>query len=163
MNKYISLENEQKINELINDENAELIMKCMINKYTEGSLNRAQDMLSFINDIVSNIIKCTSIQIQELNQASWMLIFQNEMDETDVHTYFATILPVCKTLFPNGYPENGNLAQKKYFEKFIELCKNKKAFSWDKKSDVQWAISYNYGDYLDMIFKKYIDRGENKV
>lgn len=155
MKQYISIENEQKINELLNNENAELIMKTMINKYTSNSLDKAQSLLEYINKIVSNIINISSKHIQELNQTSWLLLFQTAMDETDVHTYFATMVPICKTLFPSGELQNGNLAQKKYFEKFIELYKNKKAFSWDNKSDVLWAKSYNYYDYLKMIWEKY--------
>lgn len=156
-NKYISIENEKKINELLNDSNVDLIVKYMINKYTENSVSRTQDMIEFINDLTSNIIKYNSIQIQALNQASWMLMFQNEMNEKDVQTYFATMVPVCKTLFPNGELENENLAQKKYFNKFLELFRNKKAFSWNKQSDVDWAKQYNYYDYLKMIWDKYIN------
>ncbi len=156
-NKYISAENEKKINELLNDSNVDLIVRYMINKYTENSVSRTQDMIEFINDLTSNIIKYNSIQIQALNQASWMLMFQNEMNEKDVQTYFATMVPVCKTLFPNGELENENLAQKKYFNKFLELFRNKKAFSWNKESDVEWAMQYDYYDYLQMIWDKYID------
>ncbi len=156
MSQHITIENEQKIKELLNDENIDLIMTTMINKYTCDSLNRAQNLLDYINKIVSNIINISNKQIQELNQASWMLIFQKKMDEKDIHTYFATMVPVCKTLFSNGEPENGNLAQKEYFNKFLELFKNKKAFSWNKESDVEWAIQYDYYNYLQMIWDKYI-------
>ena len=79
------------------------------------------------------------------------------LDEKDIHAYFATMVPVCQTLFSNGEPENGNLAQKEYFNKFLELFKNKKAFSWNKESDVEWAIQYDYYDYLQMIWDNYID------
>lgn len=161
MSQNISIENEQKIKDLLNDENAELIIKTMIKEYSKDSLIKAQDLLSYINDTVSNIIHIYNKQIVELNQASWMLLFQKEMDDKDIHTYFATMVPVCKTLFPNGEPENGNLAQKKYFNKFLELCENKKAFSWDNKSDVQWAKTYDYINYLKMIWNNYIDLKEN--
>lgn len=161
MNKYISSENEQKINDLLNDENAEFIMKTMINKYSANSLENAQNLSTYINDIISNIIKIASKNIQDLDQASWMLMFQREMDVKYVHTYFATMVPVCKTLFPDGEPINGNLAQKEYFNKFLGLCSNKKAFDWNNESDVSWAVQFDYHDYLDMIFKNYIDRGSN--
>lgn len=158
MSKYISIENEQKINELLSDENSELIMKFMINKYTNESIQNAQIMLSYINDVVSNMMKISATKIQDLNQASWMLLFQTQMDEDDIHSYFATMVPVVKTLFPNGYPENGNVAQKEYFNKFIKLCKNKKAFNWNKETDILWAKSYNYYEYLDMIFTKFVNK-----
>jgi len=161
MNKYISDENEQKINDLLNDKNAEFIMKTMISKYSANSLENAQNLSLYINDIVSNIIKITSKNIQDLNQAAWMLMFQREMDIKDIHTYFATIVPVCKTLFPNGEPINGNLSQKEYFNKFLALFANKKAFSWNKESDVEWAMQYDYYDYLQMIWDNYIsDKGD---
>lgn len=159
MKQYISIENERKIDELLNDENSEIIVKQIINKYSATSLEHAQDLLTYINEIVKNIISLTGSQIQQLNQASWMLLFQTQMDEKDKHSYFATMVPVMKTLFPDGYPENGNLAQKEYFNKFIALCTDKKAFDWDNKSDVSWAKQYDYFEYLDMIFTKYIDRG----
>lgn len=132
-------------------------MKTMIKEYSKDSLTKAQNLLGYINNIVCNIINISNKQIQELNQASWMLVFQKKMDEEDIHTYFATMVPVCKTLFYDGYPDNGNLAQKEYFDKFLELFKNKKAFSWNKESDVEWAIQYDYYDYLQMIWDKYIN------
>lgn len=161
MSQNISIENEQKIRDLLNDEDAELIIKTMIKEYSKDSLIKAQDLLSYIKDVVSNIINISSRQIQELSQASWMLIFQKKMDEKDIHAYFATMVPVCKTLFSSGEPENGNLAQKEYFNKFLELFKNKKAFSWNKESDVEWAIQYDYYDYLQMIWDNYIDLKDN--
>ena len=154
---FISIENEQKMRDLLNDENVELIMETMIKEYSKNSLTRAQNLLNYINKIVSNIITISNKQIQKLNQASWMLVFQKKMDEKDIHAYFATMVPVCQTLFSNGEPENGNLAQKEYFNKFLELFKNKKAFSWNKESDVEWAMQYDYYDYLQMIWDNYID------
>lgn len=161
MSRYLSAEIEQKINELVNDKDSELIMKTMIKEYSKDSLTKAQDLLSYINDVASNIINISSKQIQELSQSSWMLIFQTEMDKNDVHSYFATMVPVCKTLFPDGEMTNANFAQKRYFEKFIKLCENKKAFSWDNKSDVQWAKTYGYIDYLKMIWNSYIRKETN--
>ena len=79
MSQYISIENEQKMKALLNDENVELIMKNMIKEYSKNSLNRAQNLLNYINNIVCNIINISNKQIQELNQASWMLIFQNSL------------------------------------------------------------------------------------
>ena len=76
----------------------------------------------------------------------------------EVSSYFATMVPVCKTLFPDGYPKNGNLAEREYFNKFISLLKNKKAFDWNDHSDISWAKQYDYYDYLTVIKEKYIDR-----
>ena len=160
MKKQISIENERKINELLNDNDAEILVKHIINEYTNNSLEHAQDLLHYINDIVANVINITSSQIRNLSQAAHLMIFQTQMNETDVRTYFATMLPIVKTLFPDGYPVNGNLAQKEYFDKFLNLCKNKKAFSWNKESDVDWLMQYDYYDYLEMIWSKYIHEGD---
>ena len=81
----ISTENEQKMRDLLNDENVELIMETMIKEYSKNSLTRAQNLLNYINKIVSNIITISNKQIQKLNQASWMLVFQKKVDEQDIH------------------------------------------------------------------------------
>lgn len=124
-----------EMNDLLKDDEADLIMKT----------------IQMIGDI------------EILKEVSWMLLFQNEMNKQDVHSYFMIMVSVMKTLYPNGLDESANLVQKKYFKNFIDLCKNKKAFSWDNESDVEWVNCYDYGDYLKMIFENYIDKeGEEK-
>lgn len=162
MKEYISELNRSKMNDLLKDSNVDLIIKTMINEYTKDSIYNAQSLISYINSIVSNIIMKTSNDVRDLKQASWMLIFQNEMNKKDVHSYFATMVSVMKILYPNGLDESANLAQKKYFKNFINLCKDKKAFSWDNKSDIEWANHYNYTDYLKMIFKNYVNEKGDK-
>ncbi len=156
--QFISEENKSKMNDLLKDDNVALIIKTMIHEYVKKSVYVGQDLIRYINEIVTDIIVKNEKDIANLKEASWMLLFQNEMNKQDVHSYFATMVPVMKTLYPDGLDESVNLAQQKYFKNFIDLCKNKKAFSWDNKSDVMWANCYDYSDYLEMIFKNYIDK-----
>ena len=156
MNKFISIENENKINDLINDENSELIIKELITKYCNKSINNAIDILEFIPRITSILIKNMNEQLSEYNQAASLLLLQTKMNKDDIHTYFATMVPICMIMFPEGYPENGNLAEKDYFNDFLNLFKNKKAFSWDDKNDISWANQFHYYNYLNMIYNKYI-------
>lgn len=156
--QFISEENKSKMNDLLKDDNVALIIKTMIHEYVKNSVYVGQDLIRYINEIVTDIIVKNENDIANIKGASWMLLFQNEMNKKDVHSYFATTVPVMKTLYPNGLDNSANLAQKKYFKNFINLCKNKKAFSWDNKSDVEWADQYEYTDYLKMIFENYIDK-----
>lgn len=157
MKEYISEINKSKINDLLKDENIDLIMKTMIHEYSKDSIERALNLISYVNLLVDNIIKNSSNQINELTQAGNLLIFQMGMNKSDINTYFASMVPIMKVLYPNGLDDNASLVQKDYFKQFIKLCKNKKAFSWNKESDVEWAKCYGYDEYLHMIFKKYID------
>lgn len=160
--QFISEENKSKMNDLLKDDNIGLIMRTMIHEYVKKSVYVGQDLIRYINEIVTDIIVKNENDIADLKGASWMLLFQNEMNKQDVHSYFATMVPVMKTLYPDGLDNSANLAQKKYFKNFIDLCKNKKAFSWDNKSDVEWSDQYEYTNYLKMIFKNYIDNEDEK-
>lgn len=161
MKEYISEQNRLKMDHLLMDNNVDLIIKTMIKEYTQKSIYNAQNLITYMNDIISNILNIVNNDVNQLTLAGQMLILQKEMNKSDVHTYFATLVPVMKTLYPDGLDDNASLAQKNYFNEFIDLYKNKKVFSWDNKNDVDWANHYKYTDYLKMIFDKYIDKKDN--
>lgn len=156
--KYISIENQQKIENLLMDENVDLIVQKIIHDYAEQSIDNAQKIINYITTVTDQIISNMDKQFSHAKQSANMLLIQTKMDKNEVSSYFATMVPVCKTLFPDGYPKNGNLAEREYFNKFISLLKNKKAFDWNDHSDISWAKQYDYYDYLTVIKEKYIDR-----
>ena len=78
------------------------------------------------------------------------------MDKEDKHSYFASMVPIMKAMYPEGLSNNESCARIKYFEEFIRLMKDPKVFSLEDKEDVEWARQFDYLDYLMFIHRDYV-------
>ncbi len=136
------------IDVILASNNAEAIVKKLLLQYAGQSVDNARRVLSYVAD-VSNAALCqVNKQSEEYKEAGFWLIQQSGID-MDSHGLFASMVPVCKAMFPNGYPDKGSGCDKAYFRKFVELLHDKRVFSWEKDKD--WADMYGYSDYLRLV------------
>ena len=149
----ISVQQEMEINNLISCENSREIIRNIIETYSKESANNCQFLLNLIPDIANRSIHILEKERMEKSQAIFMMMFERTAEiKGNEEAYFASMIPVCKTHFPEGNAKRCSQAEKDYFNLFCKLFKNKKAFSW--KRDKEWANAYGYSDYLRLVEKQ---------
>lgn len=138
------------IKNLLHNYSQEEVIRTIIQEYTKNSIENCQFLLNLIPNIANHSIHILNRENLGKSQAISMIMFQNIVDyKGNESTYFASMVPVCLTHFPEGNAKRCSEAERKYFELFCKLLKNKKAFSWDK--DKKWADDYGYTDYLKLV------------
>ena len=147
------------IQNIINREDSKDFMDKLISIYCLQSSENSQHLVGMIPNIVNSQIKFYSTQITDYRQAANWLIVGKSMDRKDKHSYFASMVPIMKVMYPEGLYNNESCARIKYFEEFIELMRDSKVFSLDNKEDVEWARQFDYLDYLILMYTKYV-KGE---
>lgn len=144
---------------LLQSEYAGDLVRYMMIQYADRSLTNAQELLAFSNKLVSDIIEKSCNRIQELNQATSMLVFQKWVEKNDPSNrdvLFSIMLPVCKAMFPDGYVKGDALSKHEYFEMFLKLMSDKKVF--DKEKDAKWLETWGYTEYIEKVEKAKEDR-----
>ena len=147
------------IQNIINRKDSKDFMDKLISIYCLQSSENCQHLVGMIPNIVNSQIKFYSTQITDYRQAANWLIVGKSMDRKDKHSYFASMVPIMKAMYPEGLSNNESCARIKYFEEFIELMRDSKVFSLDNKEDVEWARQFDYLDYLILMYTKYV-KGE---
>lgn len=135
-------------------------MDRLVSFYCLQSAENCQHLVDTIPNIVNQQIRFYANQITDYRQAANWLIVGRSMDKKDKNSYFASMIPIMKAMYPRGLSNNESYAKTKYFEEFIGLMKDPKVFSLNDKEDVEWARSFDYLDYLMFIYKDYVQEVE---
>lgn len=144
------------VQNIVDREDSKDFMDKLIYLYCSRSSENCQHLVDTIPNIVNQQIRFYSNQTTDYRQAANWLIVGRSMDKTDKHSYFASMVPIMKTMYPEGLSGSESYARIKYFEEFIELMKDPEVFSLDNKSDIQWATQFDYLDYLVFIYRNYV-------
>lgn len=144
------------IQNIVDRQDSKEFMDKLIALYCLQSAENCQHLIDTIPNIVNQQITFYANQIVDYRQAANWLIVGKSMDRKDKHSYFASMVPIIKTMYPEGLNTNESLAKIKYFEEFIELMKDPKVFSLDNEEDIEWARSFDYLDYLMFIYRNYV-------
>lgn len=144
------------IQEIVDREDSKAFMDKLISFYCLQSSNNCQHLVELIPQIVGQQIRFYSDQIIDYRQAANWLIIGQSMDKKDKHSYFASMVPIMKAMYPEGLNKNESLARIEYFEEFIGLMKDPKVFSLNNKEDIEWAKQFDYLDYLMFIYRNYV-------
>ena len=144
------------IQNIVNREDSKEFMDKLIAFYCLQSAENCQHLIDAIPNIVNQQITFYANQIVHYRQAANWLIVGKSMDKKDKHSYFASMVPIMKTMYPEGLSDSESYARIKYFEEFIELIKDPKVFSLNNKEDVEWARQFDYLDYLVFINREYV-------
>lgn len=145
----ISIDEELMIKTLLSQENADDIVRQMVLKYAELSVDNARNLLSMVSGIADKAIKNVSEKASENAQAAFWLINQRKMEQDTNGTFFASMVPVCKAMFSDGTCDGRSRAEQEYWSLFLEQFMDKKIFSWER--DKNWADSYGYTQYLKLV------------
>lgn len=152
----LSFEDVQLIQDIATREDSKDFMDELISFYCLQSSDNCQHLVELIPQIAGQQIRFYSNQIIDYRQASNWLIIGRSMDKKDKHSYFASMVPIMKTMYPEGLSKNESLARIKYFEEFIELMNDPKVFSLDNEEDRDWAGQFGYLGYLEDMYNKYL-------
>lgn len=131
-------------------------MDKLISFYCLRSAENCQHLVDVIPNIVNQQIRFYVNQITNYRHAANWLIVGKSMDKKDKHSYFASMVPIMKAMYPEGLSKNESLARIEYFEEFIGLMKDPKVFSLNNKEDIEWAKQFDYLDYLMFIYRNYV-------
>lgn len=126
-------------------------VKYLIMEYVKDRSANAQKIVHMIPEIVDSSIDSVFKIATKYSEAAFWLMCQRKMDKSTPE-YFASMVPVCKTMFPTGEAENKNLAESEYFDEFKKMLCNQKMFSWIR--DREWADQNGYTEYLQLIEKQ---------
>lgn len=146
----------QLIQDIVNRQDSKDFMDKLISFYCLQSSDNCQHLVELIPQIVGQQIRFYSDQIIDYRQAANWLIVGRSMDKKDKHSYFASMVPIMKTMYAEGLSKNESCARIKYFEEFIGLMKDPKVFSLNNEEDVEWARQFDYLDYLVFINREYV-------
>lgn len=144
------------IQNIVDRKDSKEFMDKLISFYCSRSAENCQHLVDTIPNIVNQQVRFYSNQITDYRQAANWLIVGKSMDKKDKHSYFASMVPIMKAMYPEGLYNNESCARIKYFEEFIDLMKDPEVFSLNNKEDIQWARSFDYLDYLMFIYRNYV-------
>lgn len=144
------------IQNIVDREDSKDFMDKLIAFYCSRCAENCQHLVDAIPNIVNQQIRFYSNQIADYRVAANWLIVGKSMNRKDKHSYFASMVPIMKTMYAEGLSKNESCARIKYFEEFIELMKDPKVFSLNNKEDVEWARQFDYLNYLMFIYRNYV-------
>ena len=144
------------IQNIVDREDSKDFMDKLIAFYCSRCAENCQHLVDAIPNIVNQQIRFYSNQIADYRVAANWLIVGKSMNRKDKHSYFASMVPIMKTMYAKGLSKNESCARIKYFEEFIELMKDPKVFSLNNKEDVEWARQFDYLNYLMFIYRNYV-------
>ena len=144
------------IQNIVNREDSKDFMDKLISLYCLRSVENCQHLVDIVPNIVNQQIRFYANQIVDYRQAANWLIIGRSMDKKDKQSYFASMVPIMKAMYPEGLSGSESCVRIKYFEEFIELMKDPKVFSLNNKEDMEWAKQFGYLDYLMFIHRNYV-------
>lgn len=137
------------VNMLLSNDNVDEIVDCLLSEYAQQSVDNARSLLNKcvkLSDIA--LFQCNEKKEKYHEAANNMVLLRSIQNSLSIK--LALMIPVCKTLYPDGkVNEKHSEAQKMFFKEFKETLNNHKAFSWEK--DKGWADSYGYSDYIRLV------------
>lgn len=142
--------------EIVDRQDSKDFMDKLISLYCLRSAENCQHLVDTIPNIVNQQIRFCVNQITDFRQAANWLIVGKNMDKKDKPSYFASMVPIMKAMYPEGLSGKESCDRIKYFEEFIDLMKDPKVFSLDNKDDIEWARQFGYIDYLVSIYRDYV-------
>ena len=159
----LSFEDVQLIQDIVAREDSKDFMDKLISFYGAQSSDNCQHLVELIARIVDQQIRFYSEQITDYRLAANWLINMKNMNKKDKHSYFAAMVPIIKTMYPEGLNNNESEARLKQFREFLELLNDPKVFSLDNEEDRYWACQFGYLRYLENMYNKYLKGDENNV
>lgn len=146
-------EQRELVTRIYQDEERVAIVSTLMDMLSSESIETARFFVQKCNEITDIAIEMAMQKVLEANQATFWLLSQKHIE--DKKSYFASMVPVCKFLFPNGeISDMNNGPGKEYFEQFLKLLGDKKVFSFENPSDASWAESFGHKEYLETVIRK---------
>lgn len=148
----------QILQEILKWDNVNEAFGFLVKQYADMSVHHARAMLEIVPKIADSAIRAVAKESSDNAQAAYWLMCQRKMKPDNDGAFFASMLPVCKVMFPTGKYDGGSDAKSEYWELFLEQFQNPKVFSWEK--DAVWAEHYGYTEYLKLVESQLKEEGK---
>ena len=158
----LSIEQYQIIQDQLAKENAPEFVKAVISSYA-NTVEHASELLSFIPKLADKQLKMKQTHINQYSWAVDLLLGERyshpiKYKKNEKLSQFCTLLYTCKAHFKSGNAEPGSIADKTFFNEFIEILKEKKEVDYTDEKDWEWIYSCaNCADWLESVIKQNID------
>lgn len=158
----LSLEQYQIIKEQLSKETASEFVREIINSYA-STVNKTSELLSYIPQLAN---KQLQMKQEKINQYSWAMDIliadryshPGKYTKKDTRERFCTLFYTCKAHFSTGNADRHSIAEKSFFNEFIDMLKEKKEFDYTNENDWDWIYSIAGGaDWLESVIKQNID------
>lgn len=158
----LSMEQYQIIEEQLSKDNATEFVKTLINQYA-SSIEAVGELLRYIPKLAERQL---GMKQKRINQYSWAMdlmigdryIYPGKYNKNDTHGRFTTLFYTCKAHFISGNAEHSSVAEKSFFDEFIDLLKKKKEFDYTNEKDWEWIYTTAGGaDWLESVISQNID------
>ena len=145
----LDFEQERIISEQLKKENISEFVKTIILRYC-NSVDRVTELLELIPEIAEKGIKERQKIIQDYAFGMGLLIGERyrypitERKPKNKKAYnpdFPTLLYVAKAHFPSGNTDRCSIAEKTFFNEFVQIIKDKIGFDYENKKDWEWIKS----------------------
>lgn len=142
----LSIEQENIICEQLHKENASEFVRAVILRYS-NSTDHMLELLELIPKIAKNGIKEKQKIINDYAFGLDMLIGERHIypiqkrkskSKKEYNPDLPVLLYAAKAHFPHGNAENRSIADKAFFDEFIETIKGKIGFDYEKTEDWDW-------------------------
>lgn len=142
----LSLEQENIICEQLHKENAPEFVRTIILRYS-NTTQHMSELLELIPKIAENGIKERQKIINDYAFGLDLLIGERYMypiqkrkskSKKQYNPDFPVLLYVAKAHFPNGNTNGCSIADKAFFNEFIETIREKIGFDYENKEDWKW-------------------------
>lgn len=137
------------LDEILRWDDAEEAIDYLLYEYGKKDVQNAKHLIGEIGDIASTALEQKQEAVNKYAEAAHWLMAQRDMKPDKTGQFFASMLPVCIAMFPNGNAEGHRTTEKRYFQQFLDAFSDKAQFSWDR--DRIWADHLNYTDYLQLV------------
>lgn len=162
----LSIEQMEIICEQINAENASEFVEFLITSYASNT-ERVGGLLSLIPKLAEKQLDISRERIYEYSTACDLLIGEHyrypipnrkSKSKKEYNPDFTTLFYVCKAKFPLGNCEKGSIADKAFFNEFIEVVKNKVGFDYESEDDWDWVCKIaEAGEWMSDVIRQNID------
>lgn len=123
----------------------------LITEYCMGGVGNCMRLINQIPVIAEYMLDDKIRDCNRKQEALHMVVSGLKSKHLKNALYFASVVPVCKELFPSGVAKGHCKAEIEYFNEFLEMLRNPRIFSFNCKSDMEWADSYGYSRWLYLV------------
>lgn len=158
----LNLEQYQIIKEQLSKETASEFVRTMLMLYTD-TVDKTSELLNYIPQIADKQLRMKQEKINQYSWATDLIIgdrysHPGKYTKTDSNGRFCTLFYTCKVHFPLGNADKDSIAGKAFFNEFVDMLKEKKAFNYSDENDWDWIYSTAGGaDWLESVINQNID------
>lgn len=148
-------------NELSKDSASEFVL-TILNRYA-STVDRTSELLEHIPKLAEKQLQMKQTRLNQYSAGLDLLIADRHIHpskykKSEENMRFCTLYYVCKAHFSEGNAEKDSISGKAFFNEFVQLLRERKAFDYLDNEEWDWVYSIaGGGDWLESVIKQHID------